>query len=180
MDEPWLSFLILSEPLCSCSSRTRSSLCCQRRRPFICWASSSCSCSFCSATEPSSDGRRGHARPGGGGGSQRSYLYVELGPPQQVERGVPHRVRGQRNLLLQLLQALPQLGSPVTQQTIRVSFTARTSVLIIPFQHQKTPRINGAKGAGTCSSPARCGPPCRQEQRRGVHQSWQPPPAASQ
>lgn len=46
MVEPWLSFLILSEPLCSCSSRTLSSLCSQRRRPFICSARSSCSCSF--------------------------------------------------------------------------------------------------------------------------------------
>lgn len=46
MVDPWLSFLILSVPLCSCSSRTRSSLCSQRRRPFSCSARSSCSCSF--------------------------------------------------------------------------------------------------------------------------------------
>lgn len=46
MTEPWLLLRILSEPLCSCSSRTRSSLCSQRRRPFSCSARSSCSCSF--------------------------------------------------------------------------------------------------------------------------------------
>lgn len=46
MTEPWLLFRILSEPLCSCSSRTLSSLCSQRRRPFSCSARSSCSCSF--------------------------------------------------------------------------------------------------------------------------------------
>lgn len=46
MTEPWLLFRILSEPLCSCSSRTLSSLCSHRRRPFSCSARSSCSCSF--------------------------------------------------------------------------------------------------------------------------------------
>lgn len=46
MLDPWLLFLILSVPLCSCSSRTRSSLCSQSRRPFSCSARSSCSCSF--------------------------------------------------------------------------------------------------------------------------------------
>ena len=46
MVDPWLSFLILSVLLCSCSSRTCSSLCSQRRRPFCCSARSSCSCSF--------------------------------------------------------------------------------------------------------------------------------------
>lgn len=40
-----------------------------------------------------------------------SYLYVELGSPQQVEGGVPHGVRGEGHLLLQLLQAVPQLSS---------------------------------------------------------------------
>lgn len=55
MAEPWLLLRILSEPLCSCSSRTLSSLCSQRRRPFICSARSSCSCSFCRGDK---EGRR--------------------------------------------------------------------------------------------------------------------------
>lgn len=59
-----------------------------------------------------------------------SYLYVELGPPEQVERGVPHRVRRQGNLLLQLLQALPQLG-PSTMQIWLL-----TRALIIPSEHR--------------------------------------------
>lgn len=41
----------------------------------------------------------------------RVYLYVKLSSPQQVEGGVPHGVRRQRDLLLELLQAVPQLSS---------------------------------------------------------------------
>ncbi len=58
MVDPWLSFLILSVPLCSCSSRTRSSLCSQRRRPFTCCARSSCSCSFWRENAPGQTGER--------------------------------------------------------------------------------------------------------------------------
>lgn len=43
--------------------------------------------------------------------SKSADLDVELGSPQQVERGVPHGVRRQRHLLLELLQALPQLST---------------------------------------------------------------------
>lgn len=35
------------------------------------------------------------------------YLYVKLGSSQQVEGGVPHGVRWQGDLLLELLQAVP-------------------------------------------------------------------------
>ncbi|TNN39951.1 hypothetical protein EYF80_049887 [Liparis tanakae] len=44
------------------------------------------------------------------------YLDVELSPPQQVEGGVPGGVRGQGDLLLQLLQAAPQLSSPAAHK----------------------------------------------------------------
>lgn len=118
MTEPWLLLRILSEPLCSCSSRTRSSLCSQRRRPFSCSARSSCSCSFWKgkpnlrrdARAPSfwAEGAEDWLLPVP---SQGVYLYVKLGSPQQVEGCIPHGVRWQRDLLLELLQALPQLSS---------------------------------------------------------------------
>lgn len=136
MAEPWLSFLILSEPLCSCSSRTRSSLCCQRRRPFSCSASSSCSCSFWKGGRlnlrhgqaPSTVnitfflcrrwwGFSDTARKKNNNNNMsvtavcRVHLYVKLGSSQQVEGGVPHGVRWQGDLLLELLQAVPQLSS---------------------------------------------------------------------
>ena len=134
MVEPWLSFLILSEPLCSCSSRTLSSLCSQRRRPFICSARSSCSCSFWKVKAQKfnlnpalkkKDRNVVCCLRGGRCCSEHCaftpteccvYLYVELGPSQQVEGGVPHRVRWQRNLLFELLQAVPQLSSSAKAQ----------------------------------------------------------------
>lgn len=151
MVEPWLSFLILSEPLCSCSSRTRSSLCCQRRRPLSCWASSSCSCSFCNAGGTPPRAQTPGPWSGGGGGVTEGrplYLYVELGPPEQVERGVPHGVRRQGNLLLQLLQALPQLGSPTGDGRQQRSSSAQAPVPQ-PFQINAERSINNPP------------PPCR-------------------
>lgn len=47
------------------------------------------------------------------------YLDVKLGSPQQVEGGVPHGVRGERDLFLELLQAVPQLSSSVREQLLR-------------------------------------------------------------
>ena len=167
MVEPWLSFLILSEPLCSCSSRTLSSLCSQRRRPFICSARSSCSCSFlkvkaqkCNINPQPSTVSERTAKQGHGllfKGKMLLctlclhprtcsspvlweccvYLYVELGPSQQVEGGVPHRVRWQRNLLFELLQAVPQLSSSAKAQATLFIHAGESRVFFTMIHHRR-------------------------------------------
>lgn len=156
MVDPWLLFLILSVPLWSCSSRTCSSLCSQRRRSFSCSARSSCSCSFWNvADEGERDiwsklqtqrGRKGMLLERSMWGFPK-YLYVKLSLSQQVQGGVPHGVGRVRNLLLQLLQALPELSSSADYNNQQCYFFISRHITTTAF-----------KGASTelCYRPTQC------------------------
>lgn len=147
MVDPWLLFLILSVPLWSCSSRTRSSLCSQRRRSFSCLARSSCFCSFWNVAD---EGERDIwaklqiQREKKGMLLERSawgflqYLYVKLSLSQQVQGGVPHGVGRVRNLLLQLLQALPQLSSSADYNNQQCYFFISRHITTTTFKGTST------------------------------------------
>lgn len=161
MDEPWLSFLILSEPLCSCSSRTRSSLCCQRRRPFSCSASSSCSCSFCkreeSPAQTRAEGRSVRRQPAlvltfmwsWARLSRLSVVFLT----ESGDRGTCFFSCSRHCLSWARLRCKDDI------YCMHSSFHFST-ILHVNFNTAEGERIM------TCFSPARCEQPCRWEKRR--------------
>lgn len=92
---------------------------------------------------------------------------MQLRPPQEVEGGVPHRVGRQRDLLLELLQAVPELSSSARQKNPNITtfflahmfpqhslMTEKPVVFVVyppPPSSLKNKTI-----IITCFSPARC------------------------